>query len=53
MNQVVMINNNSIDTIRSLFSLAVNKICLSGKGSDTALPPPHPTPSAYSFYIPL
>lgn len=45
MNQVVMINNNSIEDLRSLFSLAVNKICLSEKGSGRGSPfsTPHPS----------
>lgn len=45
MNQVVMINNNSIDAIRSLFSLALTKICLSEKGSGYGSPFSIPHPS--------
>ena len=42
MNQVVMINNNFIVAIRSVFSLAVTKIHLSGEqsGCNFLSPPP-------------
>ena len=45
MNQVVMMNN-FIGAIRSLFSLVVTKMCLRGKGygCEFATPLPRPNP---------
>ena len=51
MNQVVMINNNSIEALRSLFSLAV-KICLSEKGSGRGSPLSTPHPSYLHILCP-
>ena len=54
MNQVVMMNN-FIGAIRSLFSLVVTKMCLRGKAMDVNLQPPSPTPvlsvNIYTFSI--
>lgn len=50
MNQVVMMNN-FISAIRSLFSSAVTKICLRGKGYGREFAPLLPRPNPLCYYL--